>query len=86
MLRLSAGWTTLDNKRLNHRVPMSREILMFVCLQKDAKCCCDAMKIDHTHFGHPFRQLNVLVAECCATGFGFESRVDGPRIKKIGFH
>ena len=27
----------------------SREILMFVCLQKDAKQCCDATKLNHTH-------------------------------------
>ena len=26
----------------------SHEILMFVCLQKDAKQCCDAMKLDYT--------------------------------------
>ena len=27
----------------------SHEILMFVCLQKDAKQCCDAAKLNHTH-------------------------------------
>ena len=30
-------------------VPKSPEILMFVCLQKDAKQCCDATKLDRTH-------------------------------------
>ena len=29
--------------------PKSCEILMFVCLQKDAKQCCDATKNDRTH-------------------------------------
>ena len=29
--------------------PKSREILMFVCLEKDAKQCCDATKLDYTH-------------------------------------
>ena len=32
-----------------NRVPKSREILMLVCLQKDAKQCCDATKFDRTH-------------------------------------
>ena len=27
----------------------SRQILMFVCLQKDAKECCDATKLNRTH-------------------------------------
>ena len=31
-----------------YRVPKSHEILMFVCLQKDAKQCCDVTKFDHT--------------------------------------
>ena len=30
-------------------VPKSREILMFVCLQKDAKDWCEATKLDRTH-------------------------------------
>ena len=30
-------------------MPKSHEILMFVCLQKDAKQRCDAAKLDHTH-------------------------------------
>ena len=30
-------------------VPKSREILMFVCLQKDAKQCCDATKVGCAH-------------------------------------
>ena len=29
--------------------PKSREILMFVCPQKDAKQCCDVTKLDCTH-------------------------------------
>ena len=34
----------------------SREILMFVCLQKDAKQCCEAKKLDCTHCaGHEAR-------------------------------
>ena len=32
-----------------NRVPKSHEILMFVCLQKDAKQCCDATKVGCTH-------------------------------------
>ena len=34
-----------------NRGPKSGEILMFVCLQKDAKQCCDAAKLDCTHSG-----------------------------------
>ena len=34
---------------LLHWRPKSREILMFVCLQKDAKQGCDATKLDCTH-------------------------------------
>ena len=30
--------------------PKSREILMFVCLQKEAKQCCDATKLGCTHW------------------------------------
>ena len=37
------------NKDSQHPMPKSREILMFVCLQKDAKQCCDAAKLDRTH-------------------------------------
>ena len=32
-----------------NEVPKSGEILMFVCLQKDVKQCCDATKFDRTH-------------------------------------
>ena len=32
-----------------NQVAKSGEILMFVCLQKDAKQCCDATKLDHSH-------------------------------------
>ena len=32
-----------------HRAPKSREILMFVCLQKDAKQCCEVTEHDCTH-------------------------------------
>ena len=31
------------------RAPESCERLMFVCLQKDAKQCCDAAKLNRTH-------------------------------------
>ena len=31
------------------RVPKSHEILMFVCLQKDAKQCCDVSNLNCTH-------------------------------------
>ena len=31
-------------------VPKSHEILMFVCLQKDAKQCCEVTKLDGTQF------------------------------------
>ena len=31
------------------RKPKSREILIFVCLQKDAKQCCDATQLERTH-------------------------------------
>ena len=39
---------SLIEKCLNS-APKSLEILMFVCLQKDAKQCCDATKLDCTH-------------------------------------
>ena len=32
-----------------YRAPKSHEILMFVCLQKDAKQCCDAAKLACAH-------------------------------------
>ena len=32
-----------------NQVAKSREILMFVCLQKDAKQCCDVAKVDRAH-------------------------------------
>ena len=32
-----------------HKMPESREILMFVCLQEDAVQCCDATKICCAH-------------------------------------
>ena len=32
-----------------NRLAESGEILMYVCIQKDAKQCCDATKIDRTH-------------------------------------
>ena len=35
---------TIHNKR-----PMSSEILMFACLQKEVKQCCDAIKHDCTY-------------------------------------
>ena len=35
--------------RIDIRHPKSREILMFVCLQKDTRQCCDAIKLDCTH-------------------------------------
>ena len=34
---------------LTDRASKSHEILMFVCLQKDAKHCWDATKLDCTH-------------------------------------
>ena len=34
-----------------NQVAESLEILMFVCLQKDAKQCCDATKLDRTQCG-----------------------------------
>ena len=34
---------------LSYWKPKSHEILMFVCLQKDHKQCCDATKLDCTH-------------------------------------
>ena len=46
--------------------PKSREILMFVCLQKDAKQCCDGTNVDRAHW-HEFHEtchsgtLTVLV-------------------------
>ena len=32
-----------------NRQPEAHEILMFVCLQKDAKQCCEVVKLDRTH-------------------------------------
>ena len=32
-----------------NRTPKSREILMFVCLQKDAKQCCDVTSPESIH-------------------------------------
>ena len=34
---------------VSNKPTKSREILVFVCLQKDAKQCCDATKLDCTH-------------------------------------
>ena len=34
---------------LTDRATKSHEILMFVCLQKDAKQCCDVTKLECAH-------------------------------------
>ena len=35
--------------KCSNRAPRSCEILMFVCLQKGAKQCCDAVKLAYAH-------------------------------------
>ena len=44
---------------LQNSEPKSREILMFVCLQKDVKQCCDATELDCTHCPGHWIQLSV---------------------------
>ena len=34
---------------VGNQLAKSHEILMFVCLQKDAKQCCEVTKLDGTH-------------------------------------
>ena len=51
----SVGYNTdFDESRLVrrclNRAPKSFEILMFYCLQKDDKQCCDAKKLSRTHW------------------------------------
>ena len=36
-------------KFVGNQVTKSREILMFVCLQKDSKQCCDVTNLDRAH-------------------------------------
>ena len=39
----------VDSSYMSNMTPKSREILMIVCLQKDAKQCCDATEFGRTH-------------------------------------
>ena len=43
-------WATKNN--LTNKVPCAIEILMFDCLKKDVKQCCDATKLDCIHCAH----------------------------------
>ena len=65
---------------VHYRVPESPEILIIVCLQKGARQCCDAIKLDWLVSG--------LVVEFrpAALSPGLEPRVGSPRIIKIDFH
>ena len=56
---------------VGNQLVKSREILMFVCLQKDAKQCCDATKFDSTHCAGQRRQSLTstmsTIKLCCIT-------------------
>ena len=63
----------------NYGAPKSREILMFVCLQKDTKQCCNATNLNRIHcdgeletIGHwpaQWVQWSLVISQHCLTSF-----------------
>ena len=49
-LGLQGAWPHGLHFNILYKEPRSHEILMFVCLKKDAEQCCNATKVNCIHF------------------------------------